>query len=149
MIPNWKMDESGWTLVEMVLTLALVGLLAALAFPAFAQLGERVERQLFLNQLLAEIRMAQREAVSRERQVAFEVDRTGRAYRITRGGKVLQEKRVPNRYHLKSNYPGNRLHFHPSGQVRGGRFQLYKGEKQVGEVIVQVASGRARVEVEW
>lgn len=135
--------------MEMVLTLALVGLLAALAFPAFAQLGERVERQLFLNQLLAEIRIAQREAVSREQEVALEVDRTGRAFRIIRAGKVLREKRVPNRYHLKSNYSENRLHFHPTGQVRGGRFQLYKGDKQVGEVVIQVASGRARVEVEW
>lgn len=150
MARNWyRGDEGGWTLVEMVLTLALIGLLALLSIPAFAQLGERVERQLFLDRFVAEVRLAQREAIGHEEEVAVEVDKTGRAFRVVRGGKVIRQEMIPHRYRLRSNYPENRLLFRRTGQVRGGRFQLYEGKKRVGEVIIQVASGRTRLEVEW
>ena len=35
-----RREEGGWTLLELVLTVSLIGLLAALAAPAFHQIGD-------------------------------------------------------------------------------------------------------------
>jgi Tfp pilus assembly protein FimT len=138
--------EGGWTLLEMALTLACIGLLAALAFPAAAQIGERVDREMTLSRLQSDLRMAQRWAVSREREVVVQVMKDGRHYRILSGSTVWRTGEVPRRYRLVSNYPGGRLEFHRSGQVRGGTIHLMEGNTVRGKVIVQVASGRVRVE---
>lgn len=140
--------ESGWTLVELVLTLMLTGLLAALAIPAFNQIGERIDRELTLDRLASDIRLAQREAESREAEAEIRVDPSETGYRLLREGETIRRTVIPARYRLKSNYPSGRLLFRPSGQARGGTFWLEWNGKRVGRVVVQVASGRPRVEVE-
>ncbi|MBN2908447.1 hypothetical protein JQC72_02795 [Polycladomyces sp. WAk] len=138
--------EGGWTLLEMALILACIGLLTALAFPAAAQIGERVDREMTLSRLQSDLRMAQRWAVSREREVVVQLSKDGRHYRILSGSAVWRTGEVSRRYRLVSNYPGGRLEFRRSGQVRGGTIHLMEGNAIRGKVIIQVASGRARVE---
>lgn len=94
-----------------------------------------------------EIRMTQREASVREEVTFLQLDSKGRKYSIHRGKERLREAKVPARYRLDSNYPSHRLVFQPSGQARGGTFRLMKNGKTVGRIVVQVASGRPRVEV--
>jgi Tfp pilus assembly protein FimT len=130
----------------MALTLAGIGLLAALAFPAAAQIGERVDREMTLSRLQSDLRMAQRWAVSRERKVVVQLMKDGRHYRILSGSTVWRTGEVSQRYRLVSNYPGGLLVFRRSGQVRGGTIHLLEGNTVRGSVIVQVASGRIRLE---
>ncbi|OYD07762.1 GspH/FimT family pseudopilin [Paludifilum halophilum] len=139
--------QGGWTLVEVSLTLALAGVMTALALPAFAQLGDRLDRELFLGALAADIRMAQREAVMREEETVVRLDRDGKSYTVLRGEQVIRRKEVPTRYRLESNYPGGRLVIRRTGQMRGGTLRLYEGKQMVGKAVIQVASGRVRVEV--
>lgn len=141
-------SEGGWTLIELVLTLTLVGLLASLAIPAFHQIGERLERKLTLDSLASDIRLAQREAESRESVTELRIDPSGSGYRVMRGGKTIRRTSVRPRYRLTSNYPSGRILFRPSGQVRGGTLWLERNGKRVGRVVLQVASGRPRVEVD-
>lgn len=134
-------------MVELALTLALAGLLTSLALPAFVQWGDRLEREQFLGLLAEEIRLAQKVASVREMETFLQVDAEGREYSIYWGKKILRKEKVPARYQLESNYPSHRLVFRPSGQARGGTFRLVKNGETVGRVVVQVASGRPRVEM--
>ncbi|MEW9034095.1 MAG: GspH/FimT family pseudopilin [Planifilum fimeticola] len=143
-----RREEGGWTLLELVLTVSLIGLLAALAAPAFHQIGERLERKLTLDTLASDIRLAQREAESREAVTELRIDPSGGGYRVVRGGKAIRRASVRPRYRLTSNYPSGRILFRPSGQVRGGTLWLERDGKRVGRVVIQVASGRPRVEVD-
>ncbi|MDN4594884.1 hypothetical protein [Polycladomyces subterraneus] len=130
----------------MALTLACIGMLAALAIPAAAQIGERVDREMTLSRLQSDLRMSQRWAVSREREVVVQLMKDGRHYRIRSGSNVWRTGEVPRRYRLVSNYPCGILVFRRSGQVRGGTIHLLEGNTVRGMVIVQVASERVCVE---
>ncbi len=141
-------NEGGWTLVELVLTLTLLGLLAALAVPAFFQIGERLERKLTLDALASDLRLAQREAESRETVTELRIDPSGDGYRLVREGKTFRRASLRPRYRLSSNYPSGKILFRPSGQVRGGTLWLEREGKRVGRLVIQVASGRPRVEVD-
>ncbi|WP_380164249.1 GspH/FimT family pseudopilin [Kroppenstedtia sanguinis] len=133
--------------MELSLTLILAGLITSLALPAFAQWGDRLEQEQFMELFSEDIRLAQREASVREEVTFLQVDTKGGVYSIHRGEERLREEKVPARYRLESNYPSHRLVFQPSGQARGGTFRLKKNGKTVGRIVVQVASGRPRVEV--
>ena len=145
---NQRGGEGGWTLIELVLTLTLLGLLATLAVPAFLQIGERLERKLTLDALASDIRLVRREAESREVVTELRIDPSGRGYRVVQGGKAIRRASVRSRFRLTSNYPSGRILFRPSGQVRGGTLWLERDGKRVGRVVIQVASGRPRVEVD-
>ncbi|MGI6127294.1 MAG: pilus assembly FimT family protein [Planifilum sp.] len=139
--------EGGWTLVELILSLMLIGLLTSLAIPAFYQIGERLERKLTLDSLASDLRLAQREAESRESETELRIDSSGSGYRVIRGGQTIRRTFIRPQYRLTSNYPSGRIRFRPSGHVRGGTLWLERKGKRVGQVVLQVASGRPRVEV--
>lgn len=135
-------------MLELVLTLMLIGLLASLAVPAFHQIGERLERKLTLDSLASDLRLARREAESRESVTELRIDSSGSEYRVVREGKTIRRASLRPRYRLTSNYPSGRVLFRPSGQVRGGTLWLERNGERVGCVVIQVASGRPRVEVD-
>lgn len=143
-----RWDEGGWNLVELQVTLMLIVFLAGLAYPAFVQWADRVERDLFLGVLAADIRMAQREAAAMEEEVTLTFQSEDGIYQIRRMGELIRQGQVPARFEVKSNYPQNRIRFRRTGQVRGGTLTIWSQDKQVGKVIIQVASGRPRVEAE-
>ncbi|PTX65024.1 type II secretory pathway pseudopilin PulG [Melghirimyces profundicolus] len=134
-------------MVELTVTLALVGLLTALVLPAFVQMGDRLERERFLELLAEDVRLAQREARARETETFLQVEGEGTSYSVYRGNSRLRREKVPGKMRLESNYPSGRLVFRKSGQIRGGTVRLMDGGKPAGKVVVQVASGRPRVEV--
>ncbi|SDW09201.1 prepilin-type N-terminal cleavage/methylation domain-containing protein [Marininema mesophilum] len=141
-------EQQGWTLVELSLTLAMIGLLAILALPAFVQWGDRLDRELFLGGLAADLRFAQTQARLTEEETLLVLDASKHRYTVKQGDHLLRNEKIPSRFQLTSNYPRSRVIFRRSGQVRGGTFVLYTRGKRVGRVVVQVASGRPRVEVD-
>ncbi len=143
----WRGD-GGWSLVELTITLTLAGLITALALPAFVQWGDRQEREGFLGLLAEDIRLAQRKAQIGEVDVYLKVNREGSSYAVYQGKQRLSRGTAPAGTRLTSNFPSGQLVFRPSGQSRGGTFQLMQGKEIVGRVVVQVASGRPRVEVQ-
>ncbi|MCS1350545.1 GspH/FimT family pseudopilin [Mechercharimyces sp. CAU 1602] len=135
----------GHTVIELSITLLVVGTVLTVVLPAWSALGQQSKEGLFLQQLVSDLRFAQREAESKEEAVYVQVIGEER-YRLLQGGSLLQAVQLPGGYHLQHNYPEKGLVFHATGQARGGRFVLMYGEEAVAEVIVQVASGRPRVE---
>lgn len=141
-------SEEGWTLIELILSLFVLGLLLTITVPAFSQIGERTEREMFLDFFASDLQLAQTEAVSREREVTVQLDPDKSLITVAQGKSLLRKTKIPRRYQLKSNYPGNRIVFRETGQVRGGKVELYLRGRLAGAILIQVASGRPKVVIE-
>jgi len=63
--------ESGFTLLEVLITVAVLAVLTALAVPSFTNLIERNKARSVANDLLASILLARSEAIKRERNTAL------------------------------------------------------------------------------
>ncbi|MGA9173303.1 MAG: GspH/FimT family pseudopilin [Thermoactinomyces sp.] len=140
-----RCGERGWTFVEMLLILFMLGLFTAIAMPAFSALGERAEREMFLDSLATQIQLAQLEAVSRESEVTLFLN--AHEIKVNQGEEEIRTIPVPAKYNLQSNYKGNRVIFRETGQVQGGTIQIFLARQLVGKVVIQVASGRPKGEL--
>jgi Tfp pilus assembly protein FimT len=139
-------NEAGWTMVESIVTLFLLSLMAMLCVPAFAQIGERAEREVFLDLVASQLELAQTEAISREKEVQVQIQSTEQKIGIRQGNQLLREIVVPKRYHLTTDdYKENQIIFRQTGQVNGGTLELHLGKRLVGKIVIQVASGRPKV----
>ncbi|MFC7442254.1 Tfp pilus assembly protein FimT/FimU [Laceyella putida] len=139
--------ERGWTLIELTMVILVLGWIFSICYPAFATLGERTERQLFLGVLANELILAQTEAESREAEVTVLIDGPAKRVIVYQGEQKQRALLIPGRYQIVSNYPGNRIVFRETGQVRGGTITLLQGEKLLGKIVVHVASGHPKVEL--
>lgn len=137
--------EDGWTITELMFTLTIFGFILTLAVPTLSSVGERIEKELFLHFLATDIELAQMEAISRQEEV--KVAFCSQAVEITQTHHILRRVVIPKKYTLKTNYRGQQVLFRRTGQVQGGTIWLCKGNRTVGQIKIQVASGRAKVEL--
>ncbi|TCS94706.1 GspH/FimT family pseudopilin [Hazenella coriacea] len=141
-------NDAGWTFVELIITLSILGMIVTLSYPAFAHLGERMERELFLDFLASDLQFARTEAISREEEVKVIFKSSQHQMIVQQKNTILRQTKIPNRYLITTNYPQDEMVFRKSGQVRGGTIQLLLNGQRVGEVRVQVASGTPEVVIE-
>lgn len=139
------LKEEGWTITELMFTLTILGFLLTLAVPALSSIGERIEKELFLGFLESDLELAQMEALARQEEVVVKVDVN--FVEIVQSNHVLRKMIIPKRYTLKSNYADQHILFRKTGQVKGGTLWLCKEDHPVGQIKIQVASGRPRIEI--
>lgn len=70
---HWR--TGGFTLIELMVTIAVVAIIAALAAPSFAEFRERALMRTTLNEFASAIELARFEAVQRDRPVTVRVGR--------------------------------------------------------------------------
>lgn len=132
-----RMQSKGFTLIELMVTLAILGIFAAIAVPSMSNLIESNRVQGATEELLSQLQYARGEAVIRNRVVTVEntsgtngnwssglrifasasrVPNT--AYNQTNDGPALREHPGLNQTGLTSNSNANRyLSFRPNGSL--------------------------------
>jgi Tfp pilus assembly protein FimT len=140
-----KKREGGWSLIELIFLLFIISTFLLIAIPHVLALGERGERDLLLHMISSELQLVQMEAVSQEKAIAVRFRKN--KLQVIEAGQLRRETELPSRYWLKTNYPQSTIVFRQTGQVRGGTVQLYLNERLVGQIRIQVASGRPKVEL--
>lgn len=144
--------KAGFTLVELLLVLALVGILSLVAVPQANRLQASFNLQRAARELAATIRELQNRAVVEERayyiQFIYSPDHSRDGYRTGPFGESGSFRALPRGISIAYNYlqPKTPLLFYPSGSPNvGASIPL---ENKLGDLLtvkVMVATGRVRV----
>ncbi len=161
----------GLTLVELITTLALAGVLLAVAVPAWSELVDRSQVTTTANQLLTALRYARSAAVNRNRMIGlcpsddgthcsgdpfgwqrgylvFE-DRDGDRKRTDDEPLLRVQDRLPQGMRLYSTAGRPAIRFDPDGAAwsTNTTFSICAGEQQWAyRAVVLLGTGRARVD---
>ena len=105
----------GFTLVEALVVVTIIGILGAFAVPAFQEMIRRGQLTATTQNLLADLRFARNEAI-RQGTSASLVENGG-AWQVLVGGQVLQQRQASSSITLTLNPAGNIINFQPRGSV--------------------------------
>lgn len=115
----------GFTLLELLVVLAVMGLIAALVVPRFAQGRPGIELERAARGLVADLRAARVQAIASNRAVALVLDPERPGYRIGARRHALPEAAA-----LSLDPPvERRIGFYPDGSSDGGRLTLRLGAR--------------------
>jgi len=145
---EYRLRDPGFSLVEMLITLAILGLLLAAAAPAFVSMARENRLASEINLLLADIHLARLEAIKRNQDVVLCRSADGRQCTPSSGMRAdwsigwivyvnadqdkTRDADEPLLRAREGPRPGLRLHFnqwwrvayHPDGSAKNGTFTL-------------------------
>jgi type IV fimbrial biogenesis protein FimT len=114
-----KLQQRGRSLIELLLALAIVGLLTGMALPAYQASVERAKARTVVTEIASELRMARQLAMSRRERLRVRFDRIQRTITLERvdAGDVLDVYRYQAKgIDIEEPTGGPDLFFHPSGR---------------------------------
>jgi general secretion pathway protein H len=137
--------EAGFTLLELLVVLAILGLAVALAVPAFDRVMPGLELKATARGVAAALRQARGLAVSSNREVAVTIDVNAHTLDPGRGRPAAQlDPRFDLRLYtatdeLVGGSAGN-IRFFPDGTSTGGRVRVVYGTRKY-DVLVNWITG--------
>lgn len=122
--------SAGFTLIELILVLAVMALLAGMAAPIYSKLKAGAEYRSMVRQIMAGLSLARQQAAETGRDVAYSCDLAKRLCGLE--GKLSNQ--VPEAVTLKATVAGVELkddavasiRFYPDGGSTGGYFELIR-----------------------
>jgi general secretion pathway protein H len=141
--------QAGFTLLELLIVIALMGIIAALVVPMFGGPVSTSELRATARQLAAGLRLARSEAVSERRETFLVVDVAGKRFKVDR---EAREHALPSKVDLKLFTAQNDLvsqnvgsiRFYPDGGSNGGRITVASGARKF-DVDVDWLTGRVAI----
>jgi general secretion pathway protein H len=136
-------------LLELLIVIALMGIIAALVVPMFGGPVSTSELRATARQLAAGLRLARSEAVSERRETFLVVDVAGKRFKVDR---EARERALPAKVDLKLFTAQNDLvnenigaiRFYPDGGSNGGRITVASGNRKF-DVDVDWLTGRVAI----
>jgi general secretion pathway protein H len=123
----------GFTLIEVVCALAIIGLLAALALPAIPRATSHARLEAYALEVATLLTTDRNAAIRRRTEIATVLDASGRAIRSGAGADRIQLPRDVAFDALlaqtcNGRKAGTTIAFFPSGMSCGGTIQLRRGD---------------------
>lgn len=116
--------QSGFTLLEMLVVLAITGLIGGIAFPALDRMADRARFEAFAAQIVFEVRGGRAEAIRSARPIVF-VARTG-ARELTIHGRNVA---IPEGFGVAA--VPDQIVFFPDGTSKGGSVTVEAGARRM------------------
>jgi general secretion pathway protein H len=141
--------EQGLTLLELLIVLALMGLMAAITLPMLGSGVSTSELRASARQLAAGLRAARSDALAQRHEAFLLVDVAGKRFRVSDDARI---HKLPDGVTLKLFTAQNDLvdanvgaiRFFPDGGSNGGRITIAAGERKF-EVDVDWLTGRVAI----
>lgn len=111
--------QQGRSLIELLLALAITGLVAGMVMPAYQASVERAKARTVVTEIASELRMARQLAMSRRERLRVRFDRMQQTITLERvdAGDVLEVYRYRDKgIDVEEPTGGPDLFFHPSGR---------------------------------
>ena len=143
------MRQAGVTLLELLIVIALMGIVAALVVPMFGGPVSTSELRATARQLAAGLRLARSEALAERRETFLVVDVAGRRFKVDRDpaehklSSKIDIKLFTAQNDLVDNNIGS-IRFFPDGGSNGGRITVASGERKF-DVDVDWLTGRVAI----
>jgi type IV fimbrial biogenesis protein FimT len=112
-------QEEGWSLTELLIVLAIMGIMAALAGPSYQTLAVRGQARSATIEIASELRLARQLAMARRERLRVIFDREGRTITLQRAdteGALYVYHYADNGVVVEEPTAGPELLFHPSGR---------------------------------
>jgi general secretion pathway protein H len=139
----------GVTLLELLVVMALMGLIAAMAVPLFGSGVSSTELKSSARQVAAGLRFARSEAVATRSETRMWLDLEKRAFRVDHDARQhnlpagLEIKLFTAQNDIADEKVGS-IRFYPDGGSNGGRVTLAAGERKF-EIDVDWLTGRVAI----
>lgn len=143
--PSTAYRFSGYTLLELIIVLALMGLIMAIAFPDLFTFRERLVLQTTAQELESAIQLARQLSADQNREYVVE---------LTSLRFAVRENRLGSQRVVSQNYPSGikrsaasdqRLVVNRDGLTGYGKFILENSRKQKIDVEIHIGTGRVVV----
>jgi Tfp pilus assembly protein FimT len=137
--------EAGYTLVEMLCIISILGLFCSIALPDITALISKATYTQLRFDISSQLKEAQLLSMSKEIEVFVRFSND----RITtiENKKITKQVQLPEDTQIDSNYKNNEVIFQETGQVRGGTIILKQYNEEKMKVVVQVASGTTKIQI--
>ena len=148
--PSAGSGQHGFTLLELLVVFAISALLVGLAPMAFGKLRESSHYRDTLRTLVAELRQARQQAITRGTEVRFEMDLPRRQF----GLQGARQREVPQPLQVRATVGTTEITpnqvagilFLPDGGATGGSFDVLRPSGTGTRVRVDWLSGRVEQE---
>jgi type IV fimbrial biogenesis protein FimT len=114
-----KTGEQGWSLTELLIVLAILGLISVLAGPSYQTLAARVQARNATVEIASELRLARQLAMARRERLRVTFDRDHRTIIIRRAdaeGTLHVHQYADKGVVVEEPTAGSELLFYPSGR---------------------------------
>jgi type IV fimbrial biogenesis protein FimT len=112
-------QEQGWSLIELLIVLAIMGIMAVLAGPSYQSIVARGQAHSATIEIASELRLARQLAMARRERLRVIFDREGRTITLRRADAegILHVYRYADKgVVVEEPTAGPELLFHPSGR---------------------------------
>jgi type IV fimbrial biogenesis protein FimT len=112
-------QEQGWSLIELLIVLSIMGIMAALAGPSYQTLVARVQARSVTIEIASELRLARQLAMARRERLRVIFDREERTITLRRAdaeGTLHVYQYAEKGVIVDEPTAGPELLFHPSGR---------------------------------
>ena len=119
MLRELQIQEQGWSLTELLVVLAIMGIMSILARPSYQTLTARVQARSATIEIASELRLARQLAMARRERLRVIFDRERRTITIQRADAegILQVYQYADKgVVVEEPTGGPELLFHPSGR---------------------------------
>jgi general secretion pathway protein H len=144
-----RQSSSGFTLLEMVIVLMLMGLIAAVTIPIFGSGVSTTELRGAARELAAGLRLARGQAIAQRSEAALALNVSARAFSVPPDPRVhalprgIDLKLFTAQNDIVSDQIGA-IRFYPDGGSNGGRVTLSAGTRKY-DVDVDWLTGRVAI----
>ena len=140
--------ENSFTLIELLIVLAIIGILVGVSIPVYRQFQPTIQLNGAVRTLVTDLRYAQQIAVTEQINHCFQLFLTEKKYQIVQCGQTqpLLEVVLPNEIEsLSANFTDDKVEFNPYGAVKESGTIILENTKNQTKTIEVRPSGFVKI----